>query len=697
MSSTDSDKVDKVLGWLEKNAFWNADILSVGKSSTTSGVGVFLNIDNSEEEDNLLLRIPKANILSSKNTFICNLLNDFNELHSSNPDVNLTKGMHSVVISFIYELSAGKNSPWFDYVSTIDPKQENNEFSNVPICLWTDEEKEMLKNTECDLLGMLNSDELVQFYIECIRFAHINKKYAGMPEIFDLQLHSKNNELESYLMSNHFDKVVSFAKYVQTVISRAFAVDEFHGLSLVPGADLYNHIVPVMKQEDGIPKIQGRENVHFVCDGDDICAICGEPNCDNHDDEQDEEMIDEMEEDEDNFGSDEQDEEQEEEEEDDDDEEEEKEKEGKQDVEDEGDLASSSDSDENDGNNDSHEHDEHPSDQESDTEEIPEISEITMDYIKGMEEELENDQDSEAETAKSDEEVSTLSLSEGEDADTTEAMQNPQMGHSMSAEEELAAQLSDSSQCCDIVLTSPPMEKYSNELFNTYGNTLSNPYLLQRYGFVNDFKEPNVNDSCILSVQMFSYLKNYRQKNSGIKVKQHDTKLKWYEEVGFDIVNDLVNEYKTNHQNEDNHEHHEHEEGHGCCDEEEEDMADNATPETWQLSPVVRYDGSLSPQTYALLNIFLMPYKVFQAKLVGCESSRKLCKRIFHLLLPFENTSHHKEIHQIIKAWCQNRLSRYNDYTSMKASTKIREDIIRNLIRQEQCVLQKVINQLSSS
>lgn len=688
MSSTDSDKVDKVLGWLEKNAFWNAGILSVGKSSTTSGVGVFLNIDSSEDEDNLLLRIPKANILSSQNTFICNLLNDFNELHSSNPDVNLTKGMHSVVISFIYELSAGKNSPWFDYVSTIDPKQENNEFSNVPICLWTDEEKDMLKNTECDLLGMLNNDELVQFYIECIRFAHINEKFAGMPEIFDLQLPLESNELESYLMSNHFEKVVSFAKYVQTVISRAFAVDEFHGLSLVPGADLYNHIVPVVKQEDGTSKIQGRENVHFVCDGDDVCAICGEQNCDNHDDDQDEELIEEMEEDEDNFGGDEQEEEQNEEEEE------------EQDVEDkdslaEGDLATSSDSEESD-DNESHEHDEHPSDQESDTEDISEISEITMDYIKNMEEELENGQDSEAETAKSDEEVSTLSLSEDEGADASEAMQNSQIGHSMSAEEELAAQLSDSSQCCDIILTSPPMEKYSNELFNTYGNTLSNPYLLQRYGFVNNFEEPNVNDSCLLSVQMFSYLKNYRQKNSGIKVKQLDTKLQWYEEVGFDIVNDLVTEYKSNQQNEDKHEHHEHEGDHGCCEEEEEeDMADNATPETWQLSPVVRYDGSLSPQTYALLKILLMPYKLFQAKLVNCESSRKLCKRIFHLLLPFENTSHHEEIHQLIKTWCQNRLSRYNDYTSMNASTKIRHDIIHNLIKQEQCVLKRVINQLS--
>ncbi|CUM49328.1 uncharacterized protein AC631_04217 [Debaryomyces fabryi] len=685
MSNTDSDKVDNVLGWLEKNAFWNADILSVEESKTTSGVGVFLKTDSSEDEDNLLLRIPKANILSSKNTFICNLLNDFNELYSGNPDVNLTKGMHSVVISFIYELYAGKNSPWFDYVSTIDPKQENDEFSNIPICLWTTEEKEMLKNTECDLLGMLNSDELVQFYIECIRFAHINEKYAGMPEIFDLELPSDSNELESFLTRKHFEKVVMFAKYVQTVISRAFAVDDFHGLSLVPGADLFNHIVPVMQQQDETSKIQGRENVHFVCDGDDVCTICGESNCENHDEDEDEEeeMIEEIEE-------------EEEEENDGIDEHEEEDMEDDEDGLVENDLASSSDSEGSDENNESDEHDENQSDQESDTEEIPEISEITMDYIKEMEDELDDDEDSEAETAKSDEEVSTLSLSE----DEAESMPNTQTGHSMSAEEELAAQLSDSSQCCDIVLTNPPLEEYKYELFNTYGNTLSNPYLLQRYGFVNDFKEPNVNDSCLLSVQMFSYLKNYKKNNSGIKVKQLDVKLQWYEEIGFDIVNDLVNDYESAHQNEDDHEHHgdhEHEDGGGCCDNEGEDaeMTDNTTPETWQLSPVVRYDGSLSPQTYSLLKIILMPYKLFQSKLVKCETNRKLSRRILHLLLPYENTSQHEEIHQLIKDWCQSRLSRYNDYTSMKASTKVREEIIHNLIKQEQCILQRVINKLS--
>lgn len=688
MSSTDSNNVDKVLRWLEKNAFWNGDILRVGESKTTSGVGVFLNTDSHEGDDNLLLRIPKANILSSKNTFICNLLNDFNELYSENPDVNLTKGMHSVVISFIYELSAGKNSPWFDYVSSIDPKQENDEFCNVPICLWTKEEKEMLKNTECDLLGMLNSDELVQFYIECIRFAHINEIYAGMPEIFDLELPPNSNELESFLVSKHFEKVVTFAKYVQTVISRAFAVDDFHGLSLVPGADLFNHIVPVLEQHDKSFKIQSRENVHFVCDGDDVCTICGESNCENHNEEQaedeDEEIIEEIEKEGENDIIDEQEHEHEEAENEDD-----------EDGLIENDLSSSSDSEESDENNESD--DEDQSDQKSDTAEIPEISEITMDFIKEMEDDLGNNEDSEAETAKSDEEVSTLSLSE---ADETEDLLNIQTGHSMSAEEELAIQLSDSSQCCDILLTNLPLEEYEYELFNTYGNTLSNPYLLQRYGFVNDLKEPNVNDSCLLSVQMFSYLKAYKKNNSGIKVKQLDVKLQWYEEIGFDIVNDLVNDYNHSHLNGDYPDQqgdHEHKEGGGCCDNEDEDnnMADNTTPETWQLSPLVRYDGSLSPQTYALLRIILMPFKLFQSKLLKCDSNRKLARRIFRLVLPFENTSQHEEIHQLIKDWCQNRLSRYNDYTRMKASTKIRDEIIHNLIKQEQCILQRVIKKLS--
>lgn len=676
---------NNVLEWLERNAFWNSDILKVGRSTKTSGIGVFLE-GESEDDDNLLLRIPKANILSSKNSFICNLLDDFNSQYSNNPEVNLTKGMHSVVISFIYELSAGEKSPWYDYISTIDPKDEQEDLSNIPICLWTEEEKLMLKNTECDLLGMLSSSELIQFYIECIRFAHINAKYVDVPDVFIVELPEDDADQESFLIKNHFKKVSLFAKYVQTVISRAFGVDEYHGLSLVPGADLFNHIAPALIESNGSSKVQGRENVHFICDGEDACAVCGEINCENHEEELEDELNDEM--------IDEEVEGEEIEEEYDEDEAEHSDNHEDHDTDNGYNIESSSDSDDTDGDNKESDEENNAEETElSETEEIPDIPEITMEYIKEMELEIENDEASEAETARSEEEVSTLSLSEDE---TTEPLEDApkQIGHSLSEEEELALQLSDSSQCCDIVLTSQPTRDYNFELFNTYGNTLSNAYLLQRYGFVNDFKEPNVNNSCLLSVQMFAYIKKFKKDNSGIKGKQLATKLDWYENVGFEIVNDLASEYASNchdGKKDDHHDHHDHHDG--CCDDEQEDISDTL-PETWQLSPVVRYDGSISPQTYALLKIILMPSKIFQAKLVNCKSQRKLSKRVFRLLLPFEDNSYHSEIHQIIKTWCKNRLSRYNDYESMKATTGARQKIIRDLIKQEGSILKNAIDKL---
>lgn len=688
MSSTNSDAVDRILKWLDKNAFWNSDLLNVEKSPTTSGIGVFYNTEYAGDEDNLLLRIPKANILSGKNSFIFGLVHDFHEHHSSNVDVNLTEGMHSVVLSFVYELAAGEESPWFDYVSSIDPKHATDELSNFPICLWTDEEKKLLKNTECDLLGMLGRSELVAFYIECINFARINEQYVKVPAVFDMEL--SDNDQEAFIVGHHYEKLMLFGKYVQTVISRAFSVDDFHGLSLVPGADLFNHLLPVLRTEDDLAMVEGRENVHFVCDGNGICGVCGEFNCEDHEEDEIIEEEEEIEDNEDNEDGEDNKNEDHDEISNGDDEDEDV------DVEiNEEDSSSDGSSDED--NSEDHEGEDDQSEDESSTEVLPDVSEITMDYIKEMEQEMEHEEDnSDAETERSDEEVSTLSLSDddsvGQETEPEGAHSEP-MAHSLSEEEELAAQLSDSAQCCDIVLTRPPLEEYHYELFNTYGNSLSNPYLLQRYGFVNNTSEPNINDSCILSVQMFAYLKEYKKNHSGIKAKQLDTKLDWYEEFGFDIVNELV-EHESNQESHQDHDHDDHDHENGCCDEDADNDVELHVPESWQLSPVVQFDGSITPQTYALLEIILMPFKLFQAKIINCRSNRKLVKRVSHLLLPYEEKSHYEEIHKIIANWCKSRLSRYNN-ESINKTTATRREIISNLIEQEKSLLRKAIDRLS--
>lgn len=778
MSATNDAKLVNLLNWLESNAFWNIDFLELDISKTTSGIGVFYkpneqeaakredNDDDGDEEieddDDLLLRIPKSNILSPKNSVIWNLLVDFHENYASNIDINLTDGMHSIVISFIYELSKKEESPWFHFLESIVPDEKDESINNIPICLWSDDEKKALHNSECDLLNMLDNTELVQFFVECVNFGKLNAKYIDIPYVLNISIPSsieditdddiKSDSLKNHIVNNNNDKLLLFGKYVQTVISRAFQVDNFHGLSLIPGADLFNHTPPFIN-EDG--RIEGKEDVHFVCDGgDEVCEVCGDQECEDHIEEDnfdnadedslmnlefgsDGELIDEEEDVSENLAND-NDLEIEDDLDEDNFDDENDEILGDSEVDDE-ELYSSSDDDLDESLMDETENfrseelgsddgDKNDDDNEgSITEDLVEPEEITMEYIKQMENELdeesdsendESDANSEAETSHEEEEVSTVSLSDNEEDENS-------LEYSISAREELALELSDNSKCCDIVLSKAPRKDVgSYELYNTYGNNLSNAYLLQRYGFID---KTNINDNCLLSVQVFQYIKEFKASNTERKINQLNNKLAWYEEMGFEFVNDLVCQYESRPLNVDHSVDHEKAHGHeedGCCSDDEcdneaacndgccggnEEEFDEHTeileenlPESWQLSPRIKHDGKITPQTYALVKLLLIPYKVFHYKFIECASERKLAKRIFQTLLPYEYEKdiqneidvpkidkYAGQINEIVKKWSQQRLDRYQK-DSISAHG-VRGQIINGLIELEKAILNKSI------
>ena len=81
--------------------------------------------------------VPKANLLAPKNSYIYNLLVDY---EPENPDIILSEGMFGLVITVIYELQCHDSSPWFEYLQTID---FNN--SQIPVCLWDTVDKDNLK------------------------------------------------------------------------------------------------------------------------------------------------------------------------------------------------------------------------------------------------------------------------------------------------------------------------------------------------------------------------------------------------------------------------------------------------------------------------------------------------------------------------------------------------------------------------
>ena len=154
--------------------------------------------------------------------------------------------MHGLIISFIYELDMGQASPWYDYLKSIDPEVTG---IDVPMCLWSESERKLLQNTECSLLGMLDLHELIVLFEECIQFSKSNEKYVKIPEILDIDLANKDKDNKLY---NQYKKNLDqfWGLCSNGYIFKAFQVDEYHGPSLVPGADLFNHLSPLLAEDE---------------------------------------------------------------------------------------------------------------------------------------------------------------------------------------------------------------------------------------------------------------------------------------------------------------------------------------------------------------------------------------------------------------------------------------------------------------
>lgn len=650
MSSTSIPKVEGLLAWLEENAFWNSDLVEV-RESLVGGTGVFWKLKDQPDpsQDSLILRIPKSSILSPKNSCLCNLLMDY---EPSDPAIDLTQGMHAIVLTYIYEQALGERSPWYAYLDTFDLNEEDDQY--LPLCLWSKIEKEALFNSECDMLNMLDSSELILFYLECVNFAKTNTSVLEIPPTLSLDTAEEVDE--------NTPKLRFFAKCVQAVISRAFTVDKFHGLSLVPGADLFNHLLPI---KDG-DKIVPRENVHFVCDDDeDLCGDCGEMGCehDESDEEIEEEVLDE------DGSADEEGQEEDDAEEDT--------AQDNNDIEDlMEDIPLSSDSEDSDDDGHS-----------SETESINEDDEAKEDEEKKtlLMEDIERFENSDAETDQDEEEVSTLSLSEDEENDEGHSEHQMPEENDNGSRVDLAKELSESSKCCDIMLTALPSKEHDYELFNTYGNELANPYLLQRYGFVS---KGNPNTSYLLSVPMFAYLKKLKA-NEKTKASL-DIKLDWYESIGFELVNELCGGCQDDDCNDCGEK-----DQHGCCDDDDcgdcddkgKDCESQEPPESWQLLPRIHGSGEPTKQTKALLHLLIMPFKVFYHKLAQAPSERKTAKRVEKYLLEPELSKTEKTI---LRGWVESRLQRYRAVEPQGP----RAENIACMMDEEKALLEKALKQL---
>ncbi|KAJ3320412.1 hypothetical protein HDV06_005335 [Boothiomyces sp. JEL0866] len=173
------------------------------------------------EEGIKVCSIPKESVLSIRNTACADILEE-NELG----------GVLGLAIAIMFEASLGEKSPWYNYLQSIPA------FENVP-CFWSDKDKSFLAST--DVGKSLAQD---------IQYLHEDYKEHVLPLI------EKYAEFDGKFMT-----LERWMNATSLVTSRAFQVDEFHGESLVPLADLFNHKT-------------GAEHVHFEGVGD-VCPTCG--------------------------------------------------------------------------------------------------------------------------------------------------------------------------------------------------------------------------------------------------------------------------------------------------------------------------------------------------------------------------------------------------------------------------------------
>ncbi|KAJ3313692.1 hypothetical protein HDV04_001702 [Boothiomyces sp. JEL0838] len=181
----------------------------------------------------------KESVLSIRNTACADILEE-NELG----------GVLGLAIAIMFEASLGEKSPWYNYLQSIPV------FENVP-CFWSDEDKAFLAST--DVGKSLAQD---------IQYLQDDYKEHVIPLI------EKYDEFDAKFMT-----LERWMNATSLVTSRAFQVDEFHGESLVPLADLFNHKT-------------GAEHVHFEGVGD-VCPTCGSSDgcdCEGEEWEDDEEV-----------------------------------------------------------------------------------------------------------------------------------------------------------------------------------------------------------------------------------------------------------------------------------------------------------------------------------------------------------------------------------------------------------------------
>ncbi|KAJ1959073.1 hypothetical protein IWQ62_004758, partial [Dispira parvispora] len=180
--------------------------------------------------DEVVVRIPKSAVLSSKNCAVANVLED-----------EEVEGRFALTVAIMFEMAQGTASPWYGYLQSLP--------AYVPTPLvWHPTEIAWLKGTDL-------ATDLVQ-----VR--------QDLEEVYNTALLPLVQKHSDIFQPNEFYSLERFMWATILVNSRAFQVDNYHGDAMVPFADIFNHLT-------------GGEHVHLEGNGE-VCDVCGEYGGCNH-------------------------------------------------------------------------------------------------------------------------------------------------------------------------------------------------------------------------------------------------------------------------------------------------------------------------------------------------------------------------------------------------------------------------------
>ncbi|KAK7022172.1 SET domain-containing protein [Favolaschia claudopus] len=235
---TGSNAVANLLSWCSERGFWIDERLRV----TTGPCGVaVVSKDVTIPSDSILVRIPRGSVLSVKSCSISDLI----------PPHPYGRGAQlSLALALSAELAIGSASQFFPYLQSLPP-----DVPGMPL-FWRGGAgpMEWLNGTEAWKM-MSAPTEGTSLLAEIDQYFH----QIALP-VFTKVFESQSGNVPS---------LQDFHRAYALVSSRSFLVDAYHGLSMVPIADAFNHT-----QEN---------HVHLESDFD-VCPECGSLDRCAHDD-----------------------------------------------------------------------------------------------------------------------------------------------------------------------------------------------------------------------------------------------------------------------------------------------------------------------------------------------------------------------------------------------------------------------------